>query len=86
MPLPLKEPNTKLPNNRDIAFHHLKQPKRRFASDEKYQNDYVAFMNTIIQRGYAEKVSKVYEDENENNQQVWYIPHHRVYHLRSQTR
>ena len=80
MPLPLKDPNTKLPNNRDMASHRLKQLNRRFASDEKYQNDYVTFMNTIIHGGYAEKVPTGNKDENEVNQQVWYIPRHGVYH------
>ncbi|KAL9976994.1 hypothetical protein ACROYT_G014349 [Oculina patagonica] len=36
MPLPLKDPNTKLPNYREMAFHRLKPLKRRFASDAKY--------------------------------------------------
>ena len=78
MPLPLKNPNTKLPNNRDMASHRLKQLKRRFASDEKYRDDYLTFMNTVIQSGYAEKVPT--RNEDENNQQVWCIPHHGVYH------
>ena len=80
MPLPLKDPNTKLPNNRDVALHRLKQLKRRFAPDEKYRNDYLTFMNTVIQSGYAEKVPTRKEDEGENNQQVWSIPHNGVYH------
>ena len=80
MPLPLKDPNTKLPNNRDMASQRLKQLKRRFASDEKYRDDYTTFMNTVIQSGYAEKVPTRNEDEDKNNQQVWYIPHHGVYH------
>lgn len=82
MPLPLKDPNTKLPNNQDMASHRLKQLKRRFASDKKYRNDYVTFMNTVIQGGYAEKVPTGNEDENEDNQQVWFIAHHGVYHLK----
>lgn len=80
MPLPLKDPNTKLPNNRDMALHRLKQLKRRFASDAKYQNDYVTFMNTVIQSGYAEEVPTESKGDNEDSQQVWYIPHHGVYH------
>ena len=80
MPLPLKDLNTKLPNNQDMASHHLKQLKRRFTLDEKYRNDYLTFMNTVIQSSYAEKVPTRNEKEYGNNQQVWYIPHHRVYH------
>ena len=80
MPLPFKDPNTKLPNNRMMALHRLNHLKRRFASDAKYRNDYVTFMNTVIQSGYAEKVPTKGEGGNESNQQVWYIPHHGVYH------
>lgn len=78
MPLPLKDPNTKLPNNREMASHRLRNWKRKFALDEKYRSDYVTFMNTVIQNGYAERVPT--ESEVESNQQVWYIPHHGVYH------
>ena len=35
MPLPLKDPNVRLPNNKEMALRRLKNLKRRFASDEK---------------------------------------------------
>ena len=78
MPLPLKDPNTELPNNREMALHRLKPLKRRFASDAKYRKDYVTFMNTVIQSGYAELVPQV--KVQEEKKAVWYIPHHGVYH------
>ena len=40
----------------------------------------LTFMNTVIQSGHAEKVPKRNENEDENNQQVWYIPHQVGYH------
>lgn len=39
-------------------------------------------MNDFISNGYAERVPK--EEINLNNGHKWYIPHHGVYHLRSQ--
>ena len=78
MPLPLKDPNVRLPNNKEMALRRLKNLKRRFASDEKYKNDYVNFMNTVSQNGYAEEAPAI--NEEEGKQQVWYIPHHGVYH------
>ena len=80
MPLPLKDPNTKLPNNREMALHRLKHLKRRFIANERYRNDYGSFMDMVIQNGYAELVPTESKKGNENSQQVWYIPHHGVYH------
>ena len=56
MPLPLKEPTPNLPNNREVALRRLNQLKRGFESNKKYQEDYTAFMESMIQNGYAEKV------------------------------
>ena len=78
MPLPLKDPNTKLPNNREMVLHRLKHLKRRFASDAKYRNDYVTLMNTVIQSGYGELVPR--DKVQEERKAVWYISHHGVYH------
>lgn len=39
MPLPLKDPNTKLPNNWQMALHQLKHLMKKLASDAKYGND-----------------------------------------------
>lgn len=66
MPLPLKEPTPNLPNNRDVAQRRLNQLKRRFESNKKYKEDYIAFMANMIQNGYAEKVpsKKCLQKEN----------------------
>ena len=56
MPLPLKDPSPPLLNNREVALRRLSQLKRRFESNKKYKEDYVAFMESMIQSGYAERV------------------------------
>ena len=43
-----------------------------------YRNDYVAFINEIINKGYAEKVPQKILKTDPGK--AWYIPHHGVYH------
>ena len=57
MPLPVKEENVTLPNNRSQAEQILKCLKKRLLSDERYRQDYVSFMNNIVNKGYATQVS-----------------------------
>ena len=75
MPLPLRVPNLNLPNNREVAVR--RQLKERFVADSKYKEDYTMFMETVIKKGFAEKVPPKCRV---NEQDVWYIPHHGVYH------
>ncbi|XP_023815425.1 uncharacterized protein LOC111948165 isoform X1 [Oryzias latipes] len=76
MPLPFKEDNPSLPDNKGCANHRLKCLKRRFERDKQYHKDYTNFMTEIISNGDAEKVP---HDEI-NKSPAWYIPHHGVYH------
>lgn len=96
LPLPLKNPSVKLPDNRELAVCRLSQLKRRFMTNEQYRRDYVEFMENVIKRGYARRVlQKVSTDKNAQNDQeqefdssaphfkvhqVWYKPHNGVYH------
>lgn len=56
MPLPLKNLNVSLPNNRESAFRCLLQLKRMFLADGRYHDNYVTFMENMIEKGFAEKV------------------------------
>ena len=78
MPLPFKEENVTLPNNRSQAEQRLKCLKKRLLSDERYRQDYVSFMNNIVNKGYATQVSDKNATASEGH--VWYLPHHGVYH------
>ena len=73
LPLPLIDQS--LPNNKVQALKRLRGLRQRFDKDEKYKNDYICFMNEMLEKGYATKSS----DEISNS---WYIPHHGVYHPR----
>ena len=59
MPLPLKNNDTELPNNKELALSHLMKLKQRLKSDTQYQKDYVDFMQENFNKnGFAEKVPK----------------------------
>ena len=80
MPLPFRDKEQTLPNNKVVAMKRLDLLRKRFRRDHKYKDDYMAFMKEIIDKGYAEEA-----DVNDNEKvpgSVWYIPHHGVYHPR----
>ena len=88
LPLPLRIEPIELPNNRNAALRRLHQLKRRFKSrkGQKYYSDYMEFMKKLLDSGYAEGVPEIPELERERSDQtrmkinVWYTPHHGVYH------
>ena len=88
LPLPLKNETIELPNNKTVALRRLNQLKRRFVgrNGQKYYTDYLEFMKKLIKNGYAERVPEMSESEHASHGQVqekvnvWYIPHHGVYH------
>ena len=82
MPLPFREDKPQLPDNKRCAIHRLKCLEKRLKRDEQYYKDYVAFMTETISRGDAERVPI----DELNNQPVWYIPHHGVYHPQKPTK
>ena len=74
LPLPFRQAEPHFPDSRQQARSRLNSIKRRLRSDNKFREDYTAFMEEIIGKGYANECS-------DNNGQ-WYIPHHGVYHPR----
>ena len=88
LPLPLKNETIELPNNKAAALRRLSQLKRRFmgGNGHQYYQHYVEFMKKLIENGYAESVPEIPEaehtshDQGRKKQNVWYIPHHGVYH------
>ena len=51
--------------------------KKRLERDPRFKRDYCDFMEGMLEMGHAEPVPK-----GELEGQVWYIPHHGVYHPR----
>ena len=90
LPLPLNESSASLPNNQEVALRRLSQLKRRIKSDQKYKEDYTTFMENLIKNGHAERVppdecllwgsSQDIKSSLSGKGNVWYTPHHGIYH------
>ena len=87
LPLPMRHDHVTFPNNKDAALRRLYQLKKRFENPngEQYRKDYVKFMCSMIDNGYAELVppdetSDRLSDKLETKPKVWFIPHHGLYH------
>ena len=78
IPLPFRESNVQLPNNRSQAVQRLNSLKKRFQGDMQYCAEYASFMSEIIEKGYARKISAKELPPKEGK--VWYLPHHGVHH------
>ena len=76
MPLPFKErPN--LPDNRQLAVVRLNHLKRKLSRDERYKEQYIKFVEDVIEKGDAEEVH-----DGGKEGEKWYVPHHGVYHAK----
>jgi len=76
MPLPFRNGEPSLPNNRQAALHRVLSLKKQFDKKPQYFQHYTAFMKEILERGDAEKIP----DSEMDVPNQWYIPHHGVYH------
>ena len=80
LPLPFKQPNVSMPNNRRQAVNRAEGLKRRLMLDPKFYHHYTGFMSDLINKGYARKAELRNSDNVADGGRVWYIPHHGVYH------
>ncbi|KAI4898202.1 hypothetical protein NFI96_005257 [Prochilodus magdalenae] len=76
--LPFKDRSVKMPSNRSHAEQRAINLKKKLNKNSEFHIDYKTFMHDIIARGYAEKVPVKSRQCKEG--EVWYIPHHGVYH------
>lgn len=78
MPLPFRTEMPELPNNKLFALRRLQGLKARLQKDQRYRQHYTTFMKELLDKGYAQPVP---DNERESeSKQVWYIPHHGIYH------
>ncbi|XP_043244279.1 uncharacterized protein LOC122392955 [Amphibalanus amphitrite] len=76
-PLPLKDPDSQFPNNRIMAEQRLASLRRRLLSQPRLKEEYQAYMQDMLDKGYAEAVP---DDERcRDDGKVWYVTHHGVY-------
>ncbi|XP_054869314.1 uncharacterized protein LOC129349591 [Amphiprion ocellaris] len=80
--LPLKNNDVKMPNNKVVAEQRALNLKKKLQRNQTFKEDYVNFMNKVINMGYAVKVPD--EELNRSDGKVWFIPHHGVYHPKKQ--
>ncbi|XP_073231681.1 uncharacterized protein [Porites lutea] len=78
--LPFHNPSLTLPANICQAEHRALSLRRKFLKDARFQEDYVASLQSVMQEGFPEKVPS--EDLCRADGKVWYIPHHGVYHCK----
>lgn len=76
--LPLKNKDVKMPNNKAMAEQRALNMRRKLQRNQTFREEYVSFMNQVINKGYAVKVPD--EELNRSDGKVWFIPHHAVYH------
>ncbi|KAJ8356219.1 hypothetical protein SKAU_G00190130 [Synaphobranchus kaupii] len=76
--LPFKTKSVKMPNNRTVAEQRATKLKKKLIKNPEFQTDYNAFMQDVISKDYAAKVS--IENLWCKDGEVWYIPYHGVYH------
>ena len=75
IPLPFRNPNIELPNNRYQAWQGLPHLQKKFNKNKEFEKDYVRFMEEIISKGYARKSTREAAPGK-----IWYLPYHGVYH------
>ena len=75
IPLPFRDANVTLPNNKWMAKKRADSLKRKFMRDDNFHNDYKDFINDMLSKEYAQPATETINDGNR-----WYIPHHGVYH------
>nr|XP_049612500.1 uncharacterized protein LOC125989984 [Syngnathus scovelli] len=68
-----------MPNNRSLVEQRAVNLEKKLVKNPDFHADYKVFMHDIIAKGYAEKVPA---NSQCNDGEVWYIPHHGVYHPR----
>lgn len=78
--IPFREENPLMPNNRHIAEQRLQSLKRKFVKNSQFKEQYITFLNDMSSQGYTELVPPDQVKQSDGN--VWYIPHHGVYHPR----
>ncbi|XP_003724582.2 uncharacterized protein LOC100890015 [Strongylocentrotus purpuratus] len=76
--LPLKSQSMKMPNNKPQAEQRLAHLQRKFMRQPQFHREYKDFMHKVIDKNYAEMVPD--KELQKKNGEVWYIPHHGVYH------
>ena len=77
-PLPFKTDEVNLPDNREQCLRRLLSLKRKLCKDERARENYIAFMQKILERQHTSRVPD--NELTPTPGKVWYLPHFDVYH------
>ena len=75
IPLPYRDENLQLPNNKDQAIRRMQQLKRIFQKDSEFFNSYTTWIEELILKGYAKQ-----SPSNSIKGKTWYLLHYGVKH------
>ncbi|KAL7824725.1 hypothetical protein SRHO_G00327720 [Serrasalmus rhombeus] len=80
LPLPFRNDNVMMPNNREVAIRRAASLAKRLKGDKSFQAEYKQFMDKMLEQDYAEEIplDQLHIVEGK----IWYVPHHGVYHRR----
>lgn len=67
-----------MPNNRCVAEQRAAGLRRKLMKNKDFLEDYKGFMKSILEKGYAMEVPQ--DQLAHDNNRVWYVSHHGVYH------
>ncbi|XP_077867683.1 uncharacterized protein LOC144357010, partial [Saccoglossus kowalevskii] len=56
LPLPFREENVVMPNNKAVAEYRLKHLERKFTKNPQYHKDYAKYMQNNIDKAFAERI------------------------------
>ena len=73
LPLPLKDEDIQLLNNRAAAMKRLESLRRKFKKNDQFFREYKNFMEELMEKGYARKCGGKGPDGK-----TWYVPHQSV--------
>ena len=81
--LPFRNPDVRMPNNKQVAQQRVQYLLKRFKRDQSFYNEYKEFMSNVSAEGHSKIVP--WEELEPEEGKVWYIPHHCVYHPQKKT-
>ncbi len=80
MPLPFRDDNIMMPSNKKQAVLRAEWLKKKLVKNEDFHEDYTTFMHDIFYKNYARKIPSTFPPPKQG--QVWYLPHHGIYHAK----
>lgn len=85
MPLPFRQEEVQMPNNRIQAVNRLNGLLRTLKRKPQMQSDYFNFLEKVIEKGHASVIPEEELKSEPTPGKVWYLPHFGVYHPKKPT-